>query len=314
MSMREYRFLRAELAELDGLLAMAPEDAIIDRMTLDSRRAEVAESLEAYRDPPRFPLSARLTFNGEPVVAGRGIAAEFGGKAVDSFADAVASVGASLSGDLSERGPLPNRENYRMLITGTALGSFGFEMEEGFQSEDTRIADDVPEASPLEQAMRQVKTILESSIVSEDALSEAITDTAPRALGYLRGFLEMVAVNRAVFSLQVEDDVFRFSDVSQVRRSLSRMSQDNIHEKYEEMFGSLLGYLPSSRRAEILNAETGAVIAAKFDMALNDSDAIRGILDQETRFVVRVRRVGGARPRYTVIGCAALYEETARQL
>ncbi len=37
---------------------------------------------------------------------------------------------AALNGSLSMTGPIPNREQHPLLITGTAIGSFGFELEE----------------------------------------------------------------------------------------------------------------------------------------------------------------------------------------
>jgi len=61
---------------------------------------------------------------------------EFGVKAINAFADAVAAIGASQTTSLGTRGALPNREAYQLLITGTAVGSFGFELEEGAERRD----------------------------------------------------------------------------------------------------------------------------------------------------------------------------------
>ncbi len=52
---RDYHFLRAELAELDRLLSMTPESAVIDRMSLKYRRSQVQAELE----PVRRRLSGR---------------------------------------------------------------------------------------------------------------------------------------------------------------------------------------------------------------------------------------------------------------
>ena len=44
---RDYHFLHAELAELNNLLAMTPASAVIDRMSLEARKAQVQEELDA---------------------------------------------------------------------------------------------------------------------------------------------------------------------------------------------------------------------------------------------------------------------------
>ena len=302
MSMQEYQYLHAELAELDGLLAMTPESAAITRMSLESRRSEVAEELATYPTPSRWPVAARLTFNGKPVVDGKGIAIDFGGKAVNAFATVVASVGADQQGQLSERGPIPNRERYRLLITGTALGSFGFEIEEDFQEEEVRTISPISEIPPVEQAIEQVKAILKSSVAGGNALSDAIADTAPRALDDLRDFLNILANNQAICSISFKDDVFRFSDVGQVRQSLYRLSQENIHESETVMFGTFIGYLPNSRQAEVRINDTGKVIACKVNLALGDPTAIDRILNHQVRFRIHTRRVGTGLPRYTILG------------
>ena len=302
MSMQEYQYLRAELTELDELIAIAPEGAVIDRMSLESRRTEVAEELATYPTPSRWPIAARLTFNGKPVVDGKGIAIDFGGKAVNAFATVVASVGADQQGQLSERGPIPNREHYRLLITGTALGSFGFEIEEDFQEEKVRTISPISEIPLVEQAIEQVKAILKSSVDGGNALSDAIADTAPRALDDLRDFLNILANNQAICSISFKDDVFRFSDVGQVRQSLDRLSQENIHESETVMFGSFIGYLPNSRQAEIRINDTGEVITCKVNLALGDPTAIGRKLNHQVRFRIHTRRVGTGQPRYTILG------------
>ena len=93
-------------------------------------RLDVESELSSVAAPNREPARARLTFRGRPVVGQHGIFAEFGAKATSAFADAVAKVAAGLSGPLASMGPIPNRDESRLLITGTALGSFGFELEE----------------------------------------------------------------------------------------------------------------------------------------------------------------------------------------
>ncbi|NKF31800.1 hypothetical protein HER21_35785, partial [Pseudomonas sp. BGM005] len=79
--------------------------------------------------------TARLTFRGKPVSGSHGIAAEFAGKAARAFSDAFNAISAGMRENLNYMGPIPEKGKNRLLITGTAVGSFGFEFE-------------VPSASP----------------------------------------------------------------------------------------------------------------------------------------------------------------------
>jgi hypothetical protein len=297
MSLREYRFLRAEVAELDKLIAMTPESAVIDQMSLEYRRSQVQEELDAFPVPYRWPVTARLTFNGGPVANGPGIDADFGSKAIEAFSNAVASAGASQVRILKERGPIPDRKDYRLRITSTALGSFGFEIEESGERNMPALG-----PSPVEMGIEQVKDFLKASVGNDEALADAIADAQQRALSDLRQFLKIMVDNRAVCSLSFQDDYFRFSDTGQVRRSLDKLSYSNIHEETAEISGAFLGYLPKNRQVEFWNEVTGDVIAGKVYLSVDNAEEINRILHRSVSIRVRTRRVGNGSPRYTVIG------------
>ena len=291
MNRREYEWLVAELGELDDLLATTPSSAVIDRMSLESRRTEVSEQLDGYTVPTRWPAVARLTFDGGPVAGRRGIDAGFAARAVGEFSKAVASAGASLSGFLEMKGPIPNREQYGLLITNVALGSFGFEIEEATPLNK-------PGPSPVEMGIEQVQTLLKSSV----ELDDTIADVHPRALADLHGFLKIVADNRAVFSLAFKDYVFRFRDLEQVQQSVADLNPNNIQETENEFDGRFVGYLPDSRRAEFVNNQTSDILSGRVASSVRNADAINDRLEQDLRIRVRVRRVRDGKPAYTIIG------------
>lgn len=156
--------------------------------------------------PPRKPARARLTFRGRPVLQNHGIFAEFGSAAVDKFADAIATIAASLEGPLGARGTLPNRESYRMLITGTALGSFGFELEEHVPAGQLSL----PGLSPIEEAIDEARTMMEATLGTDDDLAEAASGTDRRAVAALRDFVKILADHEAVCAWESDGKVFRF--------------------------------------------------------------------------------------------------------
>jgi hypothetical protein len=225
MNIQERHRLLAEKTSLERMLAGLPESSVIDRLSLEARKEEVEKALAAAPVPAREPARARLVFRGKPIVGNHGMFAEFAAKAINAFADAVAAIGASRTTALGTRGALPNREEYQLLITGTALGSFGFELEEAPKDETL-----FPEPSLVDHAIEQTRRIMEASLGTDDELTEAIADADPRAVEALRGFLKTLGDQEAVCALEFKEEVFRFADVGQVRRSEGRLRQDNIHQ------------------------------------------------------------------------------------
>ena len=296
----QYHYLLAELGELDRMIAMAPPEALISRKSLEYRREQVQRELDTFPVPVRWPATVRLTFDGDPVDPGGGIDAGFGAKAVQAFTEVVSSTGAGQSGILKAKGPIPNREDYRLRITGPAFGSFGFELEEVINPRRL-----IRNQSPVESAITQVKKILKESVSESKVPTEAITEIHPRALTDLRGFLKLMVDNRAVCALSFRGDQFRFKDVAQVRNSLSRLSPGYARLDEKIIRGSFKGYLPESRRAEFLDNATDVVIQAKVDEIVRDPGAINSLLNRDVRIRVRFRQVGNGRPQYTVIGYEA---------
>jgi hypothetical protein len=297
MTLQEYRQLQAERSALEKLLAEMPADREIERIGLEARKQEIDEALAAQPAPSREPIRARLTFRGKPIVGSYGIFAEFGAGVVGAFSEAVAAIGASHVGPLGARGSLPGKDDFRMLITGTAPGSFGFQFEEAPADCPTLFPDD----SPLEPAIHRTKEIMQASLGTDDELTETLSDADPRAIETIRKFLETMAKNEAVCALEFKGEVFRFSDVEQVRRSMGRLEQDNIHEEDASLSGVFEGVLPHRRTFEFRVAETGEIITGRVDKSIEDASTINHVLDKQVTISVHSRRVGAGRPRCVLI-------------
>lgn len=297
MNLQEYRQLQAELGVLRKLLAELPPGREIESLGFESRIQEIEDVLATQAAPIREPVHARLTFRGKPIVGSYGIFAEFGASVVQAFSDAVAALGASQSGPLGTRGVIPGRDDYRMLITGTVPGSFGFQFEEAPVDLQTLF----PEDSPLESAIDQTKAIMKATLGTDDELTEALADIDPRAIDAIREFLGTMFRNEAVCALDFKDDIFRFADVEQIRRSMVRLEQDNIHETDEEFPGIFLGVLPHRRTFEFKPDDTEEVISGKVGNEIADPTAINHILEQRVLIRVHSRRVGEGRPRYVLL-------------
>lgn len=296
MNIQERNQLLAERTTLERMLASIPQSSVIDRMSLEARKSRVEAALAAALSTSREPARARLTFRGKPIVGSHGVYAEFGAKAISAFADAVAAIGSSQTKALGTRGVIPNRDEYQLLITGTAQGSFGFELEEAPRDEKL-----FPEHSPLDEALEQTYRIMEASLGTDDELTEAIVDADPRAVDALRSFLKTLAEQDAMCNLEFRDDVFRFTDVGQVRRSLERLQQDNIHEEDKVFRGRFNGVLPNRRTFEFQVADSETIIFGKVGPDIEDAASINHVLSQEVSIHVHSKRAGSGRPKHTLL-------------
>ena len=64
---RNNAFLRGQLATLGSMIEKLPEESAVTRTSLEYRRSQVVEELEANPPPAQWPLSANLRFGGMPV-------------------------------------------------------------------------------------------------------------------------------------------------------------------------------------------------------------------------------------------------------
>jgi len=147
--------------------------------------------------PNREPVRARLTFRGKPVIGTHGVFAEFAALALDALTETVAAMGASLTNTLGLRGALPNKDQFQLLITGTAQGTFGFTLEEN-PMEPNAQAVLFSEETQLESAIGQTKSIIKATLGTDDELAEALSDADPRVLDALRKFLRTMEKAEAV--------------------------------------------------------------------------------------------------------------------
>ena len=295
MNRTEFTHAQAEIGFLDRI-AQNPGLSTLARLSLQSRKDKVSASL---RDPGRgafSPAKAIVTYRGAPVRGVHGIVAEFGSAATAKFSDAVAAIAASISGVLNDFGPIPNKAQNQILITGTALGSFGFEFEE---------APSVEAQLPLEgttavsQAFELVAELLEASTKSDEELSEPASKLGTRAIAMVSEYLDKLIAYEAFCSVSTKDHTFSFSSVDQVRISRSRLSIENITEKDVDFTGEFLGAFPAERRFEF-RTQDGIVIHGRIAAAIEDPALINAHLNKVFTIRASARTVGNGRPRYTI--------------
>lgn len=296
MTHSDVAYLLGEKTELERMLAESPEDAVLDRASLRSRLAVVETAIAELGVPARAPARVRLTFKGKPVIGSHGIFAEFGTKAVNGFAESVTAMAASQSAPLAAMGPIPGREQHQLLITSTALGSFGFELEEHLPVQLS-----LDEETPVARALVQTQQVLRGTQGTDDELAESAFEADRRAIDKVRAFLQTLADSEATCTVEYGESVVRFTDVGQVRTSVERLSQEYLREDSEELEGELQGVLPAGRVFEFKVADTAQTIRGKVASAIPDPASLNHLLEQPVRIKVMVTRVGGGRPRYMLM-------------
>jgi len=307
MNRDDYLHVQAEAQFLRERLAGLPETARITLLSAEARLRSLEAQLSEAETAGREPARARLTFRGRPVIGSHGVFAEFGMKATTAFVDVVSKVAAALTGPLATMGPVPNRDANQLLITSTAIGSFGFELEE-YRDGQLPFAED----SPAAQAFELTQLLLQSTIGTDDELADSAAATDPRALASVRNFLEVLASNEAVCTFDYRGRSFRFSDVGQVRRSLARIGQDNLHEEQTSLSGEFQGVLPKGRNFEFKLADRDEVVRGKVGPAIADPEIINRHLHQPATIQVLATRVGNGKPRYVLTAVPA-WQATAEK-
>jgi hypothetical protein len=284
----QQRFLRERLQAI-------PPAALLTRNSIVDRIEALDEELAALPLHMREPARARLTFDGRPVVGSHGVVADFGAEAVARFNEAVTAAAASVRAPLAAMGPIPGRERNQLLITGTAVGSFGFELEEAAR-------DELPldEVTPVALALERTQRLLRDAAEADDErLADSASELDPRALAKVREFVGWLADNDAVCALEVGDEQFRFTDPGQVRRSVERLSADNLKEHEDSLDVVFEGVLPLRRTFQFRVGDN--VLFGKVGPAIADPQRINLLLNRPLRVQLLVTQVGEGRPRYTLI-------------
>lgn len=292
----DYLAVASEIKELENLLATIPEGNVIERMSLESRLRSARAALAVL--PQEVAPKARLTFRGKPVFGSRGIAADFGSKAAGAFSDAFAAVAAGLSEGLRYMGPIPNRDKNQLLITGTAIGSFGFEFE--LPTPEPSL---FPEAERAREAMAKIEALFRLAAEgSDDEVAEVIEEVHPRAVKKVYEFLELLVQQRALCGLEFADRFFRYADYEQIKASCERLKDENIQQREETYQGEFQGVLPAGRTFEFRLSDQEQLIRGKVDLGIEDPDVLnREWLHKPVTVKLNLMQVGRGRPRFTLM-------------
>ncbi|MCU0286510.1 MAG: hypothetical protein MUF15_08920 [Acidobacteria bacterium] len=305
MDIDRYKSIVSEIRLLEEILVELPEEEVIERLGFEHRLAEAKKQIANMR-PESIRHKAVVTFRGEPVIGTHGIAADFAAKAAGAFTDAIAAVAAGLAENLRYMGPIPHREQNRLLITGTAIGSFGFE----FEVPNTRVDNLLPEKSTAEAALQKMQLLFRLTAEgNDDRLTELVEEIHPRAVRKAVEFLQVLRERKAWCAFSFQQHSFRFDGKEQVGAVIERLSEGNIHESDKNFPGELQGVLPKSRTFEFKCTE--GILSGKIGPDIEDADVLnRDYLHKPSQITLHIIQVGQGRPRYVLENLEHIHLQT----
>ena len=297
MKILEQQSLEAELAAVQAMLDERSEDTDpIGWAHFSARARELQERLAALKKAPETTASVAVFFGGRPVVGSRGIEAEFGGKALEEFENAVSTQLAAIQGTVGARGPIPQRARGQLLITDVARGSFGFLLEE---SENSLVE------TPLKSAVDEVVELIQQMASPDEETFEGASEFVdPRVLSSMRSFLKLV--DDAGATLRIVEGERDFSLPRQsVEIARKRVEELEIHDEPIRESG-VLYLLPDSRRFE-LHKEDGTVLrgilsSEATEVFIDPSGKPRpGLIGSTVEIILSRRRITprGREPRFS---------------
>jgi hypothetical protein len=295
--MDAYQTLWADKKQLEAILSEIPEDDVIERASFEARLNRVNGELSSLTPAPPVKKAA-LTFRGEPVIGSRAIAADFTAKVTTLFNDAVAAVAAGLQENLKYMGKIPHKKDNQLFITGTAIGSFGFEFE--VPAGDTE-EDLFPASSPAAEALDRLLKVFEITVSGDDEeLAEVVDEIHPRAVKKIAEMLDYTAKERAWCSLCFNGRSFRFRDHQQLVSAAERVRDDNIKESTVEVLGFFTGVLPRSRHFEFRSLDGKIDIKGRVSAEIQAPERLNDQLNKAVKVIFNVMQVGMGRPKYTL--------------
>ena len=277
-----YQSLLSEKNTLEKLIAETPEDEVIDLLSLQSRLTNINDKLKSMPSLEVEPARIKLTFRGKPVVKSHGIFAEFGTDILGKFNDMIAKL-------------MPSKSTDRMLITSTAQGSFGFELEEYLAPENNNAPSPV-----LAQALEQSHLLLSGLLKSDEELADITEGMDKKTISAVKSFLDKLATEEAICTFNFQEKVFKFDHVGQVKSCSERLSVENIkQEENISIIGEFLGILPNKRTFEFKIGND--VISGKISTTILNPEKINSLLNKSVEIKVTKTTVGSGKPRYMMI-------------
>lgn len=294
MNLNIYDDLLSRKRFIEERLANLPAHAKMSKLSLDQQLVDINEKIQNL-ESIKAPQKARttLTFSGDPVDGSRGILPDFTAKAISAFSDVIDS--------------LIGRDNIesagKLYITNTAIGSFGFVLEESdssYSSDGQANLNLDSDETLTKKAIDSIMLFFRNADTEDEVLSERLGDMDDSSLDKIRKFINVLNTNNALCSIKTKDSKFSFSDPDQVLRIKEILTEDNIKKKDKSLDGMFVGILPYSRTGEFKERHSGEVIKVKIPKKIELPSDTAPLLNREITIQVKETSFKDRKPSYSL--------------
>lgn len=262
--------LNAEISSLDFLISERIEDDPIGASQFLKRKNNLLAKIQTIQHHANSAASVGLFFGGSPVFGSKGIDSNFASSILGKFQSIVNKRYAFLeTGALSSRGPVPNSNNAKLMITDVARGSFGFILEEN----PKEVLADVD--TELKHVVDDVSGILARiSSVDENIFNEAFEELDDRTLIDVKSFYEELASSKATLKIVDNDNEYVLT-LDRINIAKNRMDSVSMSEERDFSVTGKLFLLPSDKRFEIQAEVEGSPFRGRVSKGFIEANKLR---------------------------------------
>lgn len=292
-----YDSLKSELNSINKLIEESERyDDFVASVQFKYRQEELFKEIEELKNKNQNSASVALYFAGKPVYGSKGIDSDFAGKALESFQEMISKIFAvSEIGSQSKRGPVALSSHSKLAITEVVRGSFGFIFNEIIEQESFI-------KTELKHVVESITEILDKTISPDETdFDDAVKSLDKRSLSAINKFFKNLDSHEATLRLVEGNSEHNFSSAG-IKLGRSRIDNTKIEESVETVSGSLIGFMPESKRFELVQGIELIVGSVSKDAVETFNNLIRNdekSLNQNIEAQMEVRRITkiGGEPR-----------------
>lgn len=267
----------------------------LNKISLTKQLLDINGRLAEIEKSQQYELAkAVVTFSGAPVDKSRGIQPIFASKVISAFSDILDSL-LDASKTCTEN----------MYITGTAMGSFGFVLEElhNTYSDHAQEQLNLPSNNEVIQsinkkALDQVIFFLKGADNDDDLLSESINEMDDKTLDKIRKFINTLSSYDALCSIKSNNHKFSFRDRDHLSRIEGNLIESNIIKTPIKLSGYFIGILPNDRVGEF--QDTRGLIKVKIPKPIEIPQDIRDIVSKNIELDAIETSINGKKPTFSL--------------
>jgi hypothetical protein len=292
-----YDSIKAEIGSLDRLIEESElYGDFVATSQFKYKHDELTKELNELADKKENSASVALFFSGKPVYGSVGINSDFAGKALESFQEMISKIFAvSEIGSQSKKGPVAFSSQSKLAITEVSRGSFGFILNEIVEQESFI-------KTELKHVLENLTHILDMTVSQDESdFDDAIQTLDKRSMQAINKFFKNLDSNEATLRLVEGNSEHLFSS-SSIKLGRSRIENTKIQEYEEKISGTLIGFLPESRRFELTQGNeliSGSVSKAAVNSFKTILDSNNQTLNRTINANMEIRRITkiGQEPR-----------------